>query len=129
MFTFVGFRQYFTGRHDFLRICVCSVLCIPGWIPVSNVSISKFIISGIRSFHVCRLYPLICEMSYNLERSNESHYWIQNISLFEVDECLFLVDTSVIYLKYRVRASGVAKRRCFPACTVTRLQLLYQIFQ
>ena len=69
---------------------------------MSNVSISKFIISGIRSFHVCRLYPLISEVSYNLERSNESHYCNQNVSLLGVDECSFLVDTSVIYLEYGV---------------------------
>jgi hypothetical protein len=69
---------------------------------VSNVMINKFIVSSILSFQVCTFYPLICKVSYNLERSNESHYCNQNISLLGLDECSFLVDTSVIYLEYRV---------------------------
>jgi hypothetical protein len=69
---------------------------------VSNVMINKFIVSSILSFQVCTLYPLISKVSYNLERSNESHYCNQNISLLGLDECSFLVDTSVIYLEYRV---------------------------
>jgi hypothetical protein len=69
---------------------------------VSNVMINKFIVSSILSFQVCTFYPLISKVPYNLERSNESHYCNQNISLLGLDECSFLVDTSVIYLEYRV---------------------------
>jgi hypothetical protein len=46
------------------------------------------------------MYAYICDVSYSLERSDETDYCNQNISLFEVDETLSLVDVTVIYLEY-----------------------------